>query len=144
MNHVNKYANIQNEKDITLTKIAAILGKDKSPAKPRAGITKFKPIRYDLFVRDSLWAAANRAENTANFVDSHPRSVAADIKQISALIKQGKTNTKLAVSEGSLSPNKAQQLKAMFTGIKGEILADKQTLILLSNTLNKMVDVIEK
>jgi len=124
----------------------AILGKDKSPAKPRAGITKFKPIRYDLFVRDSLWAAGNRAENAANFVTSHPRSVAADIKQISSLIKQAKANTRLAIAEKSLNQTKAQQLSAMFTSMeeKGEITAEKQALILLSNTLNKMVAVIEK
>lgn len=130
----------------------AILGQDKSPAKPRAGITKFKPIRYDLFVRDSLWAAANRAENTANFIDTHPRAVAADIKQISSLIKQGKTNIRLAVAEGSLSKGKAQQLNAMFTtfesGTKSEnesgISASKETLILLSDTLKKMVSIIEK
>lgn len=130
----------------------AILGKDKSPAKPRAGITKFKPIRYDLFVRDSLWAAANRAENTANFFDSHPRSVAADIKQITSLVKQGKTNIRRAVVEGSLSQAKAQKLNAMFTtfenGTKSEnesgISASKETLILLSDTLKKMVNIIEK
>lgn len=126
----------------------AILGKDKSPAKPRAGITKFKPIRYDLFARDSLWAAANRAENTANFVGSHPRSVAADIKQISSLIKQGKTNIKLAVAEGSLSQNKAQQLNAMFTTFESKnesgIVAEKEMLVLSSNTLKEMVNIIEK
>lgn len=128
----------------------AILGESISPAKPRAGITKFKPIRYDLFVRDSLWAAANRAENTANFVNSHPRSVAADIKQISSLIKQGKTNIKLAVAEGSLSQNKAQQLRAIFTTFESKskkesgIVAEKETLVLLSNMLKEMVTIIEK
>lgn len=122
----------------------AILGQDKSPAKPRAGITKFKPIRYDLFVRDSLWAAANRAENTANLIDSHPRAVAADIKQISSLIKQGKTNTKLAVAEGSLSTEQAQQLNSLFTTIESDVLAEKQMLVALTATLKKMVNVIEK
>jgi outer membrane protein assembly factor BamB len=130
----------------------AILGESISPAKPRAGITKFKPIRYDLFVRDSLWAAANRAENTANFVDSHPRSVTADIKQISSLIKQGKTNIKLAIAEGSLSLNKAQQLSAMFTTFengaesKNEsgIVAEKESLLLLSHSLKEMVTIIEE
>ena len=94
----------------------------------------------------SLWAAGNRAENAANFVTSHPRSVAADIKQISSLIKQAKANTRLAIAEKSLNQTKAQQLSAMFTSMeeKGEITAEKQALILLSNTLNKMVAVIEK
>lgn len=124
----------------------AILGQDKSPAKPSGGVTKFKPIRYDLFVRDSLWAAANRAENTANLIDSHPRAVAADIKQISSLIKQGKTNIKLAVDEGSLSQSKAQQLVAMFTTFesKSGIVAEKEMLVLLSNTLKEMVTIIEE
>ncbi len=122
----------------------AILGQNKSPAKPSGGVTKFKPTRYDLFVRDSLWAAANRAENTANFVDSHPRSVAADIKQISSLIKQGKTNIKLAIAEGSLSTAQAQQLNTLFTAIERDVLAEKQMLLALSTTLKKMVDIIEK
>ena len=122
----------------------AILGHDKSPAKPKGGVTRFKPIRYDLFVRDSLWAAANRAENTANYVDSHPRSVAADIKQITALIKQTQRNLPLAVKEGSLSQDKAQQLNAIFTTLGSGILTDKETLVQLSDTLKKMVNIIEK
>ncbi|MCW8834418.1 MAG: PQQ-binding-like beta-propeller repeat protein [Colwellia sp.] len=122
----------------------AILGNDKSPAKPKGGVTKFKPIRYDLFVRDSLWAAANRAENTANLISSHPRAVAADIKQISSLLKQGKSNITLAVAEGSLSQDKAQQLNSMFVSIEGDISAEKQVLLSLSHILKKMVDIIEK
>jgi len=130
----------------------AILGKDKSPDKPRAGVTKFKPIRYDLFIRDSLWAAANRAENASSLVDSHPRAVAADVKQIASLIKQGKSNIKFAVAEGSLSQDKALQLTAMFTALEigsnsknvSGILVENETLILLSDTLKKMVNIIEK
>ncbi|MBE9539597.1 MAG: PQQ-binding-like beta-propeller repeat protein, partial [Proteobacteria bacterium] len=81
----------------------AVLGKAHSPQAVVGGITKFKPIHQNLMIRDALWAAANRAENAATIVNSHPRVVKQDIFQIGQLLDQCRRTPASAIREGSLS-----------------------------------------
>jgi len=81
----------------------AILGKSKSPQAVIGGITKYKPIHQNLLIRDALWAAANRARNTATLVDSHPAEAEQDIYQIRQLLDQCSRTAPTALEEGSIT-----------------------------------------
>ena len=81
----------------------AMLGKHLSPQPVVGGITRFKPIRYDLFLRDVIKAAADRAVNAARNVDVDSGAVDADIFHLGQLLTQGLQVGPRALAEGSLS-----------------------------------------
>lgn len=66
----------------------ATFGKSVSPQPVVGGVTRFKPVRYDLFLRDVLKAAADRAANAATLVGTDEGAVAADVFQIRQLLAQ--------------------------------------------------------
>jgi len=121
----------------------AVLGQSKSPQQPKGGITKFKPIHLDLLIRDALWAAANRAVNTSKLIQSHPKAASQDIKQVSALIRQAMANIPLALAEGSLSLELANELKALLAPYQEAMPASTVELNRLAGKLTQAVKMIE-
>lgn len=66
------------------------------------GISRYKPVRNDLLVRDATCAAGLRAKNAAGIADSAPQSAAQDVRQIKALITQSRNALDRAVADGDL------------------------------------------
>lgn len=81
----------------------ATFGHSVSPQPVVGGITRFKPVRYDLFLRDVLRAATDRAANAATITASEPGAAAADIYQIRQLLTQCRQLGPEALAEGSVS-----------------------------------------
>jgi outer membrane protein assembly factor BamB len=78
-------------------------GKSNSPMTPMGGVTKFKPIHFELLIRDALWAAATRAANCATIVAQHPEAAQQDISQIGQLLDQAIAAGPKAMAEGTLT-----------------------------------------
>ena len=66
------------------------------------GISRYKPIRNDLLVRDATCAAGVRARNAATIAESVPSSAEEDIRQIRVLIEQSEGALERAASAGEL------------------------------------------
>jgi outer membrane protein assembly factor BamB len=92
----------------------ATFGEGVSPQPVVGGVTRFKPIRQDLIIRDALWAASTRARNAAGFAASHPAAAAADLFQIRQLIDQCRQVAPQALGERSLQ---AQQWSVIETAL---------------------------
>ncbi|MGB5350549.1 MAG: hypothetical protein WBN10_13175 [Polyangiales bacterium] len=76
------------------------------------GISRYKPVRNDLLVRDAVCAAGVRARNAATVVDSVPASAMQDIRQIQVLIDQSRAAIERAVADGDLDAPSAAQFAA--------------------------------
>lgn len=74
------------------------------------GISRFKPIRLDLLVRDASCAAEARLQNMLPWYLEQPNAAADDLRQITALIHQANTAVQTAVSNGDLSVVRGEQL----------------------------------
>ncbi len=116
-----------------------ILGQRHSPQPVLGGITRFKPVRYDLLIRDALWAAANRADNAARWVGSHPRSVQADIRQIHMLLDQAEQVRPEADAEGSLDAATQRQQAKVIQRVRGQLSADTESLTQAAKELRSLV-----
>ncbi len=71
--------------------VRRVSGKALNPDDPNVadvigGISRYKPVRNDLLVRDASCAAGVRARNAASIADSAPNSAMQDIRQIQVLI----------------------------------------------------------
>jgi hypothetical protein len=78
------------------------------------GIARFKPIRLDLLARDAICAAEARGANASNLnqvIDLD--AINTDIRQIRTLIKQAEGALTKAVSDGDMTPEKADSLNVL-------------------------------
>ena len=120
-----------------------ILGDSKSPKAVIGGITKFKPIHQDLTIRDALWAAANRAKNTAQFAKSHPNVVQADIFQIRQLLNQCQIVAPDALKYGDLSEKKWEAINNILREVEANLLVQENALNAAASLLTQAVTLIE-
>lgn len=81
----------------------ATFGQSVSPQAVVGGITRFKPVRYDLFLRDVLRAAIDRAANAATIATAEPAAAAADIYQIRQLLNQCRQLGPEALAEATVT-----------------------------------------
>ncbi len=112
----------------------ATLGKHLSPQPVLGGITRFKPIRYDLFLRDVIKAAADRADNAVNNVDVDNGAVDADIFHLGQLLTQGLQVGPLGRDEGSLSPEQWSNAETALLG--AQQMLSPETLGQVATMLN--------
>ncbi|MDH3624654.1 MAG: hypothetical protein OES69_03970 [Myxococcales bacterium] len=76
------------------------------------GISRYKPIRNDLLVRDASCAAGARAQNAATIANSAPASANQDIRQVQVLIDQSRASLARALSDGDLEAGPVDRLNA--------------------------------
>lgn len=74
------------------------------------GIRKYAPIRNDVFFRDVVCAAADRARNAKRIRKTCPDSYAADQAQLDVLLGQARRTLDRAVATGDLSASVATRL----------------------------------
>ena len=91
------------------------------------GISRYKPIRNDLLVRDATCAAGVRARNTATIADSAPASAAQDSRQIQVLIDQSRAAIDRAVSDGDLEQDAATGLNTGLDSAEANLSAERFT-----------------
>jgi len=77
---------------------------------PVGGITKYGAQRRDLFIRDGVCAAEDRARNAAEYSNVCSDSAVADIGQIRDLIDQARNAAPLAIESGDLSASQWQRI----------------------------------
>ena len=73
-----------------------------TPAPIIGGISRYKPIRLDLLVRDAVCAAEARAANAASLGGPDAASANEDIRQIQVLIDQARASLSNAVDDGDI------------------------------------------
>ncbi len=91
------------------------------------GISRYKPIRNDLLVRDATCAAGVRARNTATIADSAPASAAQDSRQIQVLIDQSRAAIDRAVSDGDLEQDAAAGLNTGLDSAEANLSTERFT-----------------
>ena len=97
--------------------VRRVSGKALNPDDPNVadvigGISRYKPVRNDLLVRDASCAAGVRARNAASIADSAPNSAMQDIRQIQVLIDQSRAAIDQAVADGDLDTASARTLRS--------------------------------
>lgn len=121
----------------------AILGKAHSPQPVVGGISKFKPVHQDLIIRDALWAAINRAKNTATMISSHPKVVTQDIFQIRQLLDQCRRVAPLAIEEESLSQGSWDDIEGILNQVNIIIAPSEISLMKSVTLLEQALSIIE-
>lgn len=121
----------------------AVLGKAHSPQPVVGGISRFKPVKQNLMIRDALWAAINRAENAATLVQSHINVVEQDIFQIQQLIDQCRRVAPLAIKEGSLAQSSWQNIADILRQVADSIAPSAAGLTTSAATLRQALAILE-
>jgi outer membrane protein assembly factor BamB len=85
------------------------------------GISRYKPVRNDLLVRDASCAAGVRARNAATIAGSATASAEQDIRQVRVLIEQGRAALDRAVADGDLDADVASALDVDLASILGSL-----------------------
>lgn len=67
------------------------------------GISRYKPIRQDLLVRDASCAAMDRLVNMQPWHDGHPAAASDDFGQVAALIEQAQSALETAMTDKDLT-----------------------------------------
>ncbi len=67
------------------------------------GISRYKPVRLDLLVRDTSCAANDRLVNMQPWYLDNPAAAADDFCQVAALIEQARNSLEKAVADGDLN-----------------------------------------
>ncbi|MGB5364796.1 MAG: hypothetical protein WBN14_00915 [Polyangiales bacterium] len=88
----------------------ALKSEDPNVADVIGGISRYKPVRNDLLVREASCAAGVRARNAANITESAPGSVMQDIRQIQVLIEQSRAAIDRAEADADLDSASAATL----------------------------------
>jgi len=83
-----------------------------TPGPVIGGISRYKPIRLDLLVRDAVCAAQARAANAASLGEPDAASANEDIRQIEVLIDQARASLSTAVNDGDLGSATAGSITA--------------------------------
>jgi outer membrane protein assembly factor BamB len=81
------------------------------------GISKWSATRYDLLARDAACAAADRAANALDFLETCPESAIADLAQVDALRAQMLDAAERASMETDLSEPTARRLRQSTAGL---------------------------
>jgi hypothetical protein len=115
----------------------ATFGKELSPKSVVGGVTRFKPVRYDLFLRDALQATANRATNAASIVDIDSGAVAADIFHIGQLLDQCRHLGPSGLAEGSLDADRWSRIERALDEAQVTMTADARALGETASILNE-------
>jgi outer membrane protein assembly factor BamB len=115
----------------------ATFGKQLSPKSVVGGVTRFKPVRYDLFLRDALQATANRATNAASIVDIDLGAVAADIFHIGQLLDQCRHLGPSGLAEGSLDAERWSRIERALDEAQVTMTADARALVETASILNE-------
>ena len=97
-----------------------------------------------MTIRDALWAAANRAKNTAQFAESHQKIVQADIFQIKQLLNQCQIVAPEAIKDGDLSETKWQTISNILHEVEKNLVAQEIALNNAATLLTQAVTLIEK
>lgn len=92
----------------------AILGDQHSPAKPRGGISRFKPNSYLSVIKEALWAIQLRLENAAQWQTKAPGSIRDERHQVKALFEQCRHVAPKAIAAGEISPEDWQLVEQDF------------------------------
>jgi len=77
------------------------------------GISKFKPVRLDLLIRDALHAASTRSANASILSVNHASSIAVDITQIKVLMQQSLNALPKAVKNGDVSEEQSRKISTL-------------------------------
>lgn len=117
----------------------ATFGQGVSPQPVVGGVTRFKPIRYDLFLRDALKAAADRAANAAANVPVDINAVEADVFHIGQLLTQCRQLGPKGVAEGSLSAADWAAIEETVTTAESLLEADADVLVRVANLLENTI-----
>jgi hypothetical protein len=88
------------------------------------GISRYKPVRNDLLVRDASCAAGVRARNAASIADSAPNSAMQDIRQIQVLIDQSRAAIDRAVADADLDTASAATLRSTLDRAEANLSVD--------------------
>ncbi|MEM8607886.1 MAG: hypothetical protein AAGF92_12320 [Myxococcota bacterium] len=75
------------------------------------GISRYKPVRNDLLVRDAVCAAAARALNASTIAENAPASAEEDVRQIRVLLTQGQAALARAVAEATFADEEAENVR---------------------------------
>jgi hypothetical protein len=110
--------------------VRRVSGKALNPDSPDVadiigGISRYKPIRNDLLVRDATCAAGVRARNAATITDSAPSSAAQDSRQIQVLIDQSRAAIDRAISDGDLEQDAAAGLNSDLDAAESNLAASR-------------------
>lgn len=92
-----------------------------TPAPIIGGISRYKPIRLDLLVRDAVCAAQARAANAASLGGSYAASANEDIRQIQVLINQAQASLSTAVNDGDLDSATAGTITAVLDSAESNL-----------------------
>lgn len=120
----------------------AILGNEKSPMPIQGGITRYKAVHLELLIRDALWAASTRAENTATL--SNKAVIEDNVFQIQQLLDQVLRTLPAAIKEGNIERAVTDSLADQVQKIKKNLQNNSDTsslkesaeqLSVLTNTL---------
>lgn len=118
----------------------AILGKDKSPQKPRGGVTKFKPVHYELYLRDVVIAARDRAANAATIETQTVRDH--ELWQMGLLLDQAQGLIPELKKEPYVDLEKIEQMDALLELIDEELGASGVEFRNTAGQLQVVVDLL--
>ena len=102
----------------------ALNSEDPNVADVIGGISRYKPVRNDLLVRDASCAAGVRARNAASIADSAPNSAVQDIRQIQVLIDQSRAAIDRAVADADLDTASAATLRSALDRAEANLSVD--------------------
>jgi len=85
------------------------------------GISRYKPVRNELLVRDATCAAGARARNAAEVAASFPVAAEADALQIQALIEQSERALSRAVADGEIATETAADIGQRLTSVASDL-----------------------
>ncbi len=102
------------------------------------GISRYKPVRNDLLVRDATCAAGVRARNAATIASQAPAAAARDLEQIQVLIDQADAALARAVVDQDLDATAADALASDLAEAAGNLSVSSlqaagETLIAICN-----------
>ncbi|MCG8670151.1 MAG: PQQ-like beta-propeller repeat protein [Pseudomonadales bacterium] len=105
------------------------------------GVSRYKPIRQDLLVRDAGCAANDRLENYLNTYTVASNSSQVEQQQIHTLLEQSLVTVPFAEAEGSLSESQGEALETLLEATidalaQQQITSAQQMAAAMCNTFN--------
>ena len=79
------------------------------------GVSRYRPVRNDLLVRDAACAAGARALNAATIANDAPAAAHADVRQVGVLIDQALAALERAIAEAALTTDEAGPIRAVLS-----------------------------
>ncbi len=88
------------------------------------GISRYKPVRNDLLVRDATCAAGVRARNAAEIAATSAAAAEEDMRQVQVLIEQSRGALSRAGADGDLTSQVVADLDDRLASIASSLTAD--------------------